>query len=60
MFTFDDFMAMTREQIFGIMDGVRLEPEERTQFNRACSIRKITWNDYADYELAQTMKQANR
>lgn len=49
MFTYQDFMECTIDQIYGIMDGVKLSQEERIAFNKACEDRSITWDDYIAY-----------
>ena len=51
MFTYDDFMNCTKEQLFGILDGVYLEPEEWRVFYKACQDRGISnlWDEYYDY-----------
>ncbi len=48
MFTYVDFMNCTKLQLFGILDGVHLEPEEREGFYKACKDRGISdiWDEY--------------
>ena len=48
MFTYEDFMECTQDQLLGILDGVHLEPEEREAFYKACHDRWISdiWELY--------------
>ncbi len=49
MFTYDDFMNCSQDQLIGILeDGVHLEPDEWKAFYKACEDRGIhdIWNLY--------------
>ena len=45
---YEDFMSCTKEQLFGILDGVHLEPQEWEAFYKACEDRGIPyiWDEY--------------